>query len=253
MKIIDSHLHLDKVKYRTLESAFEGLNNELNEACISKVIVLHLIIQGWSLEEVAVQINKYEKIEAFANIDPNSPSAESDLLRAKNLGFCGLKLHPRIQQFSVDEPNVISLIQYAGELNLPTLIDAFPDGTALMNGFTPLKFANCAKKCPNSKIIWAHMGGHHVIDMMMLAKRLPNVYFDFSYSLLYYQGSSVPKDMIYAMKSMKFDRIFYGSDYPDRSIADTFTASYDYLKENGISSDNLEKLFSTNFTRMMEW
>ncbi|EQC43326.1 amidohydrolase family protein [Bacteriovorax sp. Seq25_V] len=253
MKIIDSHLHLDKVKYRTLEAAFKGLNGELQEASISKAIVLHLIIQGWSLEEVADQINKYERIEAFANIDPNSIDAETDLLRAKNLGFCGLKLHPRIQQFSVDDPNVVALIQYAGELNLPTLIDAFPDGTALMDGFSPFKFASCAKKCPDSKIIWAHMGGHHVIDMMMLAKRLPNVYFDFSYSLLYYQGSSVPKDMIYAMKSMRFDRIFYGSDYPDRSITDTYNASYAYLKESGISSDDLEKLFYRNFTRMMEW
>ena len=42
-----------------------------------------------------------------------------------------------------------------------------------------------------------------------------------AYSLLYYLESNVSKDIIYAMKSMKFDKIMYGSDYPDRNIKDT--------------------------------
>ena len=65
----------------------------------------------------------------------------------------------------------------------------------------------------------------YVLDFMMLAKRLPNVYMDCSYSLLYYQGSPTLKNLVYAMKSMKMERIFYGSDYPDREIKESLDLS----------------------------
>ena len=51
-----------------------------------------------------------------------------------------------------------------------------------MQGFDALALQIC-KSCPNTKIIIAHMGGHHVIDFVMLAKRIPNL---FSTSLAFY-------------------------------------------------------------------
>ena len=90
------------------------------------------------------------------------------------------------------------------------------------------------------------MGGHHVIDFMMLAKRLDNVYFDISYSFLYYRGSDVPKNMAYAMKSMRYERVFYGSDYPDRSIQQTLTESLALFDQFDIDKADQKKILSTN-------
>lgn len=251
--IIDSHLHLDSWKTPKLIDSAKNLNNELITSNTEKALVLHLLCQPWSIEEVANVINTNDRLLGMANVNPFDSNAKKNLKYAvEELKFVGLKLHPRLQDFVPDDPKVIDLVSYAGELGVPTLIDAFPDGTALMNGFDPLSFARLAKNCPNSKIILAHMGGHYCLDFLMLAKRLPNVYMDISYSLLYYRGSSIPQNILYACKSMRYEKVMYGSDYPDRSLSDTVNLSLEIFQENSISTENIQKVFSGNFKELFK-
>jgi len=72
-------------------------------------------------------------------------------------------------------------------------------------------------------------------------------FFDFSFSLLYYQNSSVVTDLLYCMRSMKYDRIFYGSDYPDRGIKETLEKSLSIFEINNIEKQKIEKLFYSNW------
>ena len=90
------------------------------------------------------------------------------------------------------------------------------------------------------------MGGHYVLDFMMLAKRLPNIYFDISYSFLYYRGSSIPQNMIYAMQSMRFKNIFYGSDYPDRPLKESLELSISLLNEHQVHGDDQAQILHLN-------
>jgi len=254
MKYIDAHLHLDSRNFDNPFSAAESLNNELEAANIEKALLLHLNIQGWSAEDIDSIICKYPRIEAFFNVEPTDKNACQQLSAAiSTMNFCGLKLHPRLQKFDMNCSLLVELCRHAGDLGVPVLIDAFPDGSGLMHGFNVLEYSTLAKNCPNTRFIWAHMGGHHVIDMMMLAKRLENVYFDFSFSLLYFQGSSIPQNIVYAMNSMRFERIFYGSDYPDRSIETTLLSSIEVLKNLKVNDIQLEKLLYSNFKEFMAW
>ncbi len=239
--IIDAHLHLDEKVDGTAEGAARELDKQLSDAGIARAIVLHLESQMWPINEVAQAVSKYPRLKAFINIHPGKPDAIQQLSDGINkLGFIGLKLHPRLQEFGINDLKTIDLVKAAGKMSVPVLIDAFPDGTHLMQGFSPVNYSVLAKQCPDTKFIWAHMGGHYVLDFMMLAKRLPNVYMDMSYSLLYYQNSPTVQNMIYAMRSMKFDRIFYGSDYPDRDIKASLQLSLKILKDNALS--DFEKL-----------
>jgi len=254
MNCIDSHLHLDAWQYPDIANAAKVLNSQLVEANVDKGVVLHLQIQPWSVAEVSKVIQQYPRIEAFVNVHPDDADALQVLEYAlKHQHFCGIKLHPRLQKFSLDHPNLANICQLAAELSVPILLDAFPDGTAMMQGFSPLDYAALAKRQPNTRFIWAHMGGHYVLDMMMLAKRLANVYFDCSYSLLYFRGSSVPQNMIYAMQSMRFERIFYGSDYPDRDIASSLNQSLAVFAQFGLTDPQLEKVLYLNFKEFMAW
>jgi predicted TIM-barrel fold metal-dependent hydrolase len=254
MLIIDSHLHLDEKVDGSAYGAARELDRQLGHAGVARAIALHLEFQPWGMEEFAEAIAATERIKAFVNVHPDRPEAASQLRYAiTKLGYIGLKLHPRLQEFAVDSKSTVRLVQEAGGMGIPVLIDAFPDGVHLMQGFQPERYALLAKQCPQTRIIWAHMGGHHVLDFMMLAKRLPNVYFDTSYSLLYYQKSSIPADMIYAMHSMRFDRIFYGSDYPDRSIALSLQQSLDFLVAQGLSDEQLTKIMSKNACEFFGW
>lgn len=255
MKVIDSHLHLDADKFPNIDDAVKALQSELEIASeIEKVIILHLEAQPWSAKEVSVAISRDDRLNAFVNIDPRRQSASSELEFAiKTLGFCGLKIHPRLQELDMKSRELVSLCQTAGALSIPVLVDAFPDGTFLMNGFNPLDYADLAKNCPSTKFIWAHMGGHHVLDLMMLAKRLPNVHFDCSYALLYFRGSSIPGDMIYAMNSMRFNRVFYGSDYPDRPLKQSLDLSLDVLAKHDVKGEALDRLLCGNIKELMGW
>lgn len=252
--IIDTHLHLDDKFDGTAQGAARELDRQLADAGVARAIVLQLEAQPWSAEEVAEAISMYPRLRSFINVHPSRGEPEH-LLREgiENLGYIGLKLHPRLQKFGVDDERTVRLVQAAGEMNVPVLIDTFPDGTHLMQGFSPLKYARLASQCPKTRIVWAHMGGHFVMDFMMLAKRLPNVYFDLSYSLLYYQTSSIPGDMIYAMRSMKFERTFYGSDYPDRPIAPSLERSLHFLRSQGLSEIDLAKIMARNAQEFFGW
>lgn len=252
--IIDAHLHLDDTEGRTVMEAAIELDRQLKQAGIIRAIVLHLEKQPWSFKEFSLAIASFPRLRGFINIHPANPKAIANLHEGiKELGFIGLKLHPRLQEFEVDHALTIELVKEAGKLGIPVLFDAFPDGTHLMQGFSPLKYAKLAKECHQTKIIWAHMGGHYVLDFLMLAKRLPNVYMDISYSLLYYQTSSVVDDIVYALRSLKFERVFYGSDYPDRPIEISLNSSLEILKQKGLSKLELEKLTATNAIDFFKW
>ena len=226
MILIDSHIHLDDNSFNDINKAVGFISNELRNAKIEKGIILHLLNQKWSVEEISTSIKKYNNIDAFINIDPfNNAARENFEYGISELGFIGLKLHPRLQNFKPNQEEVIRLVNFASELNVPVLLDAFPDGDYLYMGIKTTDYFELAKACPNSKIIIAHFGGHHCIDFMMLAKRTENVYFDFSFSFLYYQNSPVLENILYCMRSMRYNRIFFGSDYPDRGLKETLEKS----------------------------
>lgn len=252
--IIDAHLHLDDKFDGTANGAAQELSRQLTEAGIARAIVLHLDFQPWTAEVVAEAISMNPRLRGFINIHPNSVDCITRLREGiESLGYIGLKLHPRLQEFCVDDEKTVRLVKAAGEMNVPVLIDAFPDGTHLMQGFSPLKYASLARQCPNTRIIWAHMGGHYVLDFLMLAKRLPNVYFDVSYSLLYYQTSTIPIDMVYAMRSMRFDKIFFGTDYPDRPIETSLNLSLQFLQKQGLETEEMTKIMGRNAQDFFGW
>lgn len=254
LPVIDAHVHLDESVLGEASNAARELNTDLKDSGVARAIVLHLDFHRWSLEEFADAIQPYDRLVGFANVNPDLPNAGKLLENAINtFGFQGLKLHPRLLKHRIDHQNSIRLVQRAGELGVPVTICGFPDGDWLMQGSSMLNYANLAKACPQTKIIVAHMGGHHVIDLMMLAKRLPNLYLDTSYSLLYYRGSAVVQNMIYAMRSMKFSRVLYGSDYPDRTVGDTLTQSQSLMESYGVSKDEMSKIFYHNAKELFEW
>lgn len=251
-RVIDAHLHLDSRDGRTAAQATAELDRQMRAATVEQAVVLHLLIQPWPAEEVAEALTAYPGQVGFLNVDPFAAGAERTLRDGKErLGFRGLKLHPRLQRFDIAAPEVKRLVQAAGEMNLPVLMDAFPDGDWLMMGFDPLAFARLAKECPQTRIVLGHFGGHRCIDFMMLAKRIPNLWFDLSFSLLYYRGSSVPADLLYCCHSMRFSRVLFGTDYPDRPLDVSVRDSLALLDEHGVTGAERERLLWGNAKELL--
>ncbi len=134
---------------------------------------------------------------------------------------------------------------------MPVLLDCFPDGDWLMAGLNVLQYATLARQSPNTTVIVAHAAGHHCLDLLMLAKRVKNLWFDISYSLLYY-GSPVIEAIFYAMESIRYERVLFGTDYPDRSLRTSVEKSLELMDKFGVCGEAREKLLWKNALELLK-
>ena len=247
MNIIDSHLHLDDKNFNIISEAANYLVKNINDLNITKAMVIFMLNQNWDLFEFLEEIDKHNCLYPIININPYEKDNEKTISKIlSSHKIYGLKIHPRIHKFNLNSFEVEKLLNLASEINIPVLIDAFPDGNFLMDGLNPNMYGVLAKKCKNTKIIWAHMGGHLVLDYLMMCKRLNNVFFDVSYSLLYFRDSNILNSIIYAMKNLKFNKIMFGTDYPDRDLISSMKMSLEILNKIDMTKDEKEKIFFKN-------
>jgi len=269
--LIDAHLHLrdkpagDALFYsphddETLDgqtklwsavAAVRQLLLEMDSCGVGHAVVLHLLWQPWTVEEVAEALASQPRLTGFVNIDPRLKTALDDIKIGRELGFRGLKLHPRIQCYRPDDEVCVAVVRRAGELGMPVLLDCFPDGDWLMAGLNVLQYAALAREAPETKVIVAHAAGHHCLDLLMLAKRVKNIWFDISYSLLYY-GNPVIESLFYAMESIRYERVLFGTDYPDRPLRLSVEKSLALMDKFGVSGEAREKLLWKNALELLK-
>lgn len=149
--------------------------------------------------------------------------------------FRGLKIHPRLQQFSLEDPRVYGLLYEAAKLTIPVVIDGVTQGSYLPLKENDLreidKYASIFYDLP---IIVAHLGGEHLYDMVDICRHRPNVFLDLSwipdFENRYYKGRPDRVNAIeYAVKTLApYYKLIYGSDYPEES-AWTVKAFYEKL------------------------
>lgn len=254
MRIIDFHCHLDDRIEGPPENAARELNQQLETSGIELGVVLQLSHQRWSYQEVAAAIANHRRLIGFVSVHPYDVAPIATLVDAvTNHGYRGLKLHPRLQGIQPNSKKTVELVRKAGELGIPVLICGFPDGEWLMDARSAGEYGDLCRMASDTKIVVAHMGGHKVLDFLMLCKRLPNMYLDTSFSLLYYRGSGVELDLVYALKSLRYKRVMYGSDYPDRPIAASLSGTREVLSRATINAEDSDLLFFQNAQELLNY
>lgn len=223
--MIDGHCHLDKKSGRCAE-ALQRLYKEATSAGVKKIVLLNIPELAFDNTEVIENAKTYNGFfSVFPSVNPAEGSACSEFKRLRASGASGLKLHPRFYGYRFESDECMALLNCACELKVPVMMDCFPDGKNLFLGNTPDAFAKIAERIPELKIAIGHAGGHRILDALMIAKYYKNIYLDLSYTLLYYRNSGVIKDIKYVIESMRAERIFWGSDYPDRHYNETVNLS----------------------------
>jgi predicted TIM-barrel fold metal-dependent hydrolase len=116
------------------------------------------------------------RLVAFCRVDPNAEDALREAERALDAGARGIKLHPRAEGFSLDEPEVRRVVEIAHERRMPVLIHAGRGIPALGRHAVEL-----AESLPGAQVILAHCGISDLSWIWRDAQRLPNLYFDTSW------------------------------------------------------------------------
>ena len=228
MKIIDVHAHIypDAIAQKAARSigtfyhrpiasdgTLHGLLTKSREAGISLSLV-HSVAADWRRVQ---SINDYlmravaersDCLAGFGTLHPDHPAPQKELDRIKAGGLLGIKIHPDIQQFQLDDPKALVLFRHMAELGMPLLVHI---GDTRYSFSEPTRLARVMDEAPNLRVIAAHLGGWSMWQegCRVLAGR-PGLWVDCSSSLF----ALTPQEAADIIRRYSAERVFFGTDYP---------------------------------------
>jgi uncharacterized protein len=247
MEIFDSHLHLAGTG--DLNQSFSKLVEDCRLAEVSGGLIICMQEDPWDFEGVAelTGLNNNFRLAINPNLNESRRALERVVKVAKKVGAAALKIHPRNQRVNLQSKEVRFLVHLAKDLELPVIICSFDDGSWSRIGLTDDQFINLADDFPNVKFLWAHAGGHHVLDFMFMARRVPNVFLDSSFTQSYFFKGAVLENLNYATESLP-DRFMFGTDFEQSPYAESVAKLCNfYLAQNR----NREAFFENNYKKFL--
>ncbi len=259
-KIYDAHCHIypDKIAEKAAASTgiFYGISmgydgkvstliERAREADVSRCLVHSVATKP---EQVS-SINRFIADEVsksggmfigFGALHPDSETLDEDIRELRELGLCGVKLHPEIQRFSIDDPKVLRIFdRIRGEL--PLLVHA---GDKRYDMSNPDRIKKILELYPDMTVIGAHFAGYSVwSDAAEVLSGYENLYVDCSSSFEFLTDEEIKK-LIHCYGT---DKVLFGSDYPMWNT----TKELDRLFSLGLSEEEYEMILSKNLERLL--
>lgn len=217
-------------------AGIEQLLEQMKQNNITKAFAVGMRGIGlYDEDKFLVLVNEKAKNQLLpiAFFDFNEIENEKDvtrqLSRIKNKGYLGIKLHPRIGNFTLDNQLLPHIIDHANELNLIVLFCTYfysNRQSILQNNIERLGDM-LLKISEQSRVVLLHGCVVRLLEMMEIVRAFPNVLMDLSLTMCKYQGTSLDEDIKFLFKN--FDRrICVGSDHPEISLA-TLRERFNYF------------------------
>lgn len=227
-KVIDAHCHIypDKIASRAvagtdgfygINSACKGTVSDLENMGVAAGVD-HFVVQSVATTPHQVKsINEFiaqsvaqsgGRFTGLGTLHPDSDDIKGDIEHLVELGLKGVKLHPDIQQFKIDDYRCLKIYELCEQLKLPILMHTGDNRYDFSN---PNRLLPVMEIYTEMTVIGAHLGGWSVWDeAASKLAGIPNLYVDCS-SSLYCLDSQKAKEIIYAYG---VDRVLFGTDYP---------------------------------------
>ncbi|MGN0517325.1 MAG: amidohydrolase family protein [Acutalibacteraceae bacterium] len=262
--VIDSHCHIypEKIALRAVagtdnfygtESSCDGTLKMLFEEG-TKAGIDHFIVQSVATTPKQVKsINEFiaasvaegkGRLTGLGTLHPDSTDLAGDVKHILELGLNGVKLHPDIQGFKVDDYRCLKIYELCEREQLPILMHT---GDYRYDFSNPNRLLPILQIYTDLTIIGAHFGGWSIYEQA--ANKLagtPNLYVDCS-SSLYCMSSDTARKLIHQYGA---DRVLFGTDYPMWSPSDVMKSflNIDLTDEEKrlIFSENVKKIFNIN-------
>ncbi len=258
--IIDSHCHIypDKIaqkaslatgKFYSLPMEYDGTVLSLlragDEAGIDRYIVESVATTPAQVNSInnfiAKTVADYPgKMFGLGTMHPDSEDLEGDIEKIKELGLKGVKLHPDIQNFKIDDYRCLKIYELCEKNNLPVLIHT---GDKRYDNSNPNRLLPILKIYDKLTVIGAHFGGYSVWNEAVEALAgIENLYVDCSSSFHDLSDEQI-KNLIF---SYGVDRVLFGTDYPMWNMKDV----KDRLLSLNLGEEINEKIFYKNICRV---
>lgn len=264
--IIDFHTHIfpDAIANRTITTlekvsgikattngTLNGLLQSMEKTGIDMSVILPVVTKPSQFESVnlfAQSVNEQYggKLLSFGGIHPDCEDYKGKLRYIKELGLCGIKLHPDYQGVMIDDVRYMNIIEYASELGLIVsthagLDNAFPD----LVHCPPDRMRKVIDTIKPEKLVVAHYGGWKRWEEAYEYLADTNVYFDTAVTLDY-----IEQDMFLKIWE-KHDKtkVLFATDSPwsdpARIIAKVHDLPITQAEKSAIFADNAKKLLAS--------
>ena len=258
---IDSHCHIypDAIAERAvagtdnfyhLNSVYKGTVSDLLKKG-EKAGIDHFIVQSVATTPKQVKsINEFiarevslhpDKLTGLGTLHPESTDIKGDIEHIMELGLKGVKLHPDIQQFKIDDYRCLKIYELCEEKGLVILMHT---GDSRFDFSNPNRLLPIMEIYNSLTVVGAHLGGWSVWDeAVSTLKDLPNFYVDCSSCFPFIEAQKV-KDLI---KLYGAEKVLFGTDYPmwaaDKELATLLSMHFTEDEFRKILWDNAYNLF----------
>lgn len=196
-------------------------------------------------EFIATQVrNNPQKLIGLGTLHPDSTDLNGDFEHIKELGLHGVKLHPDIQRFKIDDYRCLKIYELCEQNDMPILMHT---GDYRYDFSNPNRLMPILDIYKNLTVIGAHLGGWSIWEQACekLAGK-PNFYVDSS-SSLYELPIEKATEII---RKYGCDRVLFGSDFPvfspDVELERFMALPLTDAERKMILSENVLKLYKLN-------
>lgn len=260
-EIIDAHCHIypQKIALKAVHatdlfyempsaSPYDGTTDTLlavqKESGISRFIVQSVATTPHQVHSintfVAAEVAAHpDTFTGLGTLHPDSEHIEEDVEEIISLGLHGVKLHPDIQKFAVDDKKCLPIYECCRG-RLPILMHT---GDKRYDFSNPNRLLRVLHAFPDLTILGAHLGGWSIWEeASMTLTDIDNLYVDTS-STIGFIGFEKARECICRFPP---EKLLFGTDYPMWRPQDEVAA----LLDMGFSDAEYQKIFSENAKRV---
>lgn len=260
-KILDVHCHIypDKIAVKASEATgrFYGIGMQ-QDGKVSTLLqsgkkagITHFLVQSVATTPKQVSsINRFisQTVEnssgmmtGFGTLHPDSEDIKADFDELLALGLKGVKLHPDIQNFKIDDYRMLKIYELCEKGGIPILMHC---GDSRYDMSNPNRIVPIMEIYTDLVMIGAHFGGYSVWEEA--GKKLSgfeNFYVDTSSSLFALDTKTAEK----LIEMYGYDKVMFGTDYPMWDISEEL----ERFKKLNLTAEQRDKILYKNATKLL--
>lgn len=235
---------------RGLAAGFAALDAEVQAAGYAGACAVGLDgVEGYEHEAFAAACRAFPRLVPVAGFNPLRDPGRLQSLR--DMGFVGLKIHPRFSGLTQRLGRMGPWLREAGDAGLVVFLCTYHHGPLgrMPAGDPYLDLIASLREAPQTRVVLVHGGDVQLLRHAELVRFNANLLLDLSLTLMKYRGSSLDADLAFLFR--EFDRrICIGSDWPEYPLA-AVSARFEQLAV-GLSDEKRANIASRNLIRFLD-
>lgn len=239
----DNFYHLNSVYKGTVSDLLDkGVKAGIDRFIVQSVATAPKQVKSIN-EFIANKVKLHpDRLTGLGTLHPDSSDIKGDIEHLIELGLKGVKLHPDIQQFKIDDYRCLKIYELCEDKGLVILMHT---GDNRYDYSNPNRMLPILKIYEKLTVIGAHLGGWSVWDdAAEQLSGMKNFYADCS-SCFAFMPPEKAKSLI---RQFGTEKILFGTDYPmwnyQKEIESFFSLGLDETEISSILSINAKKLFN---------